>query len=210
MTVKMAMTPSASFPAFFIATPARYHLIALNEVHTFTPSLSNEFRLGYTRYFSQTPVPNISYPGLSQFPSLYYCDFSTTTSLGPDPNAPQQTIQGLYSAVESLTWVKGKHTMNFGVEGRKSDRSPGLRVQRLRGDYEYNTLGRSPERHQPATAFGQRNATPPGVSPTFYGDQSSIYAYANDDYRITSKVTLNLGTSLRVHLGSLQPEGAYN
>jgi hypothetical protein len=182
---------AASFPAFFIATPGRYHLISANEVHTFTPFLSNEFRLGYTRFFSQTPVPNISYPGLNQFPSLYFYDFSTTTNLGPDPNAPQATIQGLYNAIDSLTWVKGKHTLNFGVEGRKYI-SPQVFVQRLRGDYEYSTLGRflndiSPDK------VGQRNATPPGVSPTFYGDQSSIYAYANDDYRIKPTLTLNLG-----------------
>lgn len=182
---------AASFPAFFTSTPARYHLLALNEVHTFTPNLSNEFRLGYTRFFSQTPVPPISYPGLSQFPSLYFYDFSTTTSLGPDPNAPQATIQGLYNAIESLTWVKGKHTMNFGVEGRKYI-APQVFVQRLRGDYEYLTLGRFLNDISP-DAFGQRNATPPGISPTFYGDQSSIYAYANDDYRVTPKLTLNLG-----------------
>lgn len=182
---------AASFPAFYIATPGRYHLISANEVHTFTPSLSNEFRIGYTRYFSQTPVPNIAYPGLNQFPSLYFYDFSTTTNLGPDPNAPQSTIQGLYDAIDALTWVKGKHTLNFGVEGRKSI-APQVFVQRLRGDYEYSTLGRflndiSPDK------VGQRNATPPGVSPTFYGDQSSIYVYGNDDYRITPKLTLNLG-----------------
>ena len=182
---------AASFPAFFIATPARYHLIAANEVHTFTPNLSNEFRLGYTRFFSQTPVPNISYPGLNQFPNLYFYDFSTTTNLGPNPNAPQATIQGLYNAIDALTWVKGKHTLNFGVEGRKYI-APQVFVQRLRGDYEYSTLGRflndiSPDK------VGQRNATPPGVSPTFYGDQSSIYAYGNDDYRITPKLTFNLG-----------------
>jgi hypothetical protein len=182
---------AASFPAFFTTTPARYHLLALNEIHTFTPYLSNEFRLGYTRFFSQTPVPPISYPGLDQFPSLYFYDFSPTTSLGPDPNAPQATIQNLYSAVESLTWVKGKHTMNFGVEGRKYI-APQVFVQRLRGDYEYNTLGRFLNDVSP-DAFGQRNATPPGISPTFYGDQSSIYAYANDDYRVTPKLTLNLG-----------------
>ena len=182
---------AASFPAFFIATPGRYHLLSATEVHTFTPSLSNEFRLGYTRFFSQTPVPNIQFPGLNQFPSLYFYDFSTSTTLGPDPNAPQSTIQGLYDAIDSLTWVKGKHTLNFGVEGRKYI-APQVFVQRLRGDYEYSTLGRylndiSPDK------VGQRNATPPGVSPTFYGDQSSIYAYGNDDYRITPKVTLNLG-----------------
>jgi hypothetical protein len=182
---------AASFPAFFIATPGRYHLLAATEVHTFTPNLSNEFRVGYTRFFSQTPVPNIQFPGLNQFPSLYFYDFSTSTTLGPDPNAPQSTIQGLYDAIDSLTWVKGKHTLNFGVEGRKYI-APQVFVQRLRGDYEYSTLGRylndiSPDK------VGQRNATPPGVSPTFYGDQSSIYAYGNDDYRITPKMTLNLG-----------------
>lgn len=182
---------AASFPAFYIATPGRYHLISANEVHTFTPNLSNEFRIGYTRYFSQTPVPDIQYPGLNQFPSLYFYDFSTSTNLGPDPNAPQSTIQGLYDAIDSLTWVKGKHTLNFGVEGRKYI-APQVFVQRLRGDYEYSTLGRflndiSPDK------VGQRNATPPGVSPTFYGDQSSVYAYGNDDYRVTPKLTLNLG-----------------
>jgi hypothetical protein len=182
---------AASFPAFFIGTPARYHLISANEVHTFTPSLSNEFRVGYTRFFSQTPVPNISYPGLDQFPSLYFYDFSTTTNLGPDPNAPQATIQGLYNAIESLTWVKGKHTLNFGVEGRKYI-SPQVFVQRLRGDYEYSTLGLFLNDFSP-DKVGQRNATPPGVSPTFYGDQASIYAYGNDDYRITPKLTFNLG-----------------
>jgi hypothetical protein len=182
---------AASFPAFFIATPGRYHLLSATEVHTFTPNLSNEFRVGYTRFFSQTPVPNIPFPGLNQFPSLYFYDFSTSTSLGPDPNAPQATIQGLYDAIDALTWVKGKHTLNFGIEGRKYI-APQVFVQRLRGDYEYSTLGRylndiSPDK------VGQRNATPPGVSPTFYGDQSSIYVYGNDDFRVTPRLTLNLG-----------------
>jgi hypothetical protein len=181
----------ASFPAFFIPTPARYHLFALNEVHAFTGNLSNEFRLGYTRFFSQTPVPNISFPGLDQFPTLVFQDFSQSTSLGPDPNAPQATIQGLYDAIEALTWVKGHHTFNFGVEGRKYI-APQVFVQRLRGDYEYKTLSRYLNDYSP-DALGQRNATPPGISPTFYGDQSSIYAYANDDYRVTPKLTLNLG-----------------
>jgi TonB dependent receptor len=65
-------------------------------------------------------------------------------------------------------------------------------VQRLRGDYEYLTLGRYLNDISP-DAFGQRNATPPGISPTFYGDQSSIYLYGNDDYRVTPRLTLNAG-----------------
>ena len=182
---------AASFPAFFAPSPARFQLISANEVHTFTPFLSNEFRLGYNRFFTQLVVPAINFPGLAQFPNLYFYDLSTTTYLGPDASAPQSVIQNLYQAIDSLTWVKGKHTLDFGVEGRKYI-APNVFVQRLRGDYEYSTLGRYLNDISP-DAVGQRNATPPGVSPTFYGDQSSIYAYANDDFRMTQKLTLNLG-----------------
>jgi Carboxypeptidase regulatory-like domain/TonB dependent receptor/TonB-dependent Receptor Plug Domain len=182
---------AASFPAFFTPSPTRFHLISANEVHTFTPSLSNEFRLGYNRFFTQTVVPAINFPGLAQFPNLYFYDFSPTTYLGPDASAPQSDIQNLYQAIDSLTWIKGKHTLVFGMEGRKYI-APTVFVQRLRGDYEYSTLGRYLNDISP-DEVGQRNATPPGVSPTFYGDQSSIYAYANDDFRMTQKLTLNLG-----------------
>ena len=43
------------------------------------------------------------------------------------------------------------------------------------------------------TALGQRNATASGQAPTFYGDQSSIYLYGNDDWRVTPKLTFNIG-----------------
>jgi hypothetical protein len=182
---------SATFPNFYQGTPARYHLASIDEIHVISPNVSNEFRVGYTRFFSQTPVPPITFPGLSVFPSLYFYDLGKSPYLGPDANAPQATITNLYQAIEALTWVKGKHTLNFGGEGRKSI-SPQVFVQRLRGDYEYSTLNLFLNDISP-DQVGQRNATPPGLSPTFYGDQSSIYVYGNDDYRVTQKLTLNLG-----------------
>ena len=182
---------AAIFPAFYAATPGRYHLASISEVHVFTPNLSNDLRVGYTRYFSQTPAPPITYPGLNVFPSLYFYDLGKASYLGPDANGPQATIQGLYDLVESLTWVKGKHTINVGGEGRKYI-SPQNFVQRVRGDYEYSTLSRFLNDISPDTV-GQRSATPPGVSSTYYGDQSSIYLYGNDDFRVSPKLTLNLG-----------------
>ena len=181
---------AATFTSFFGAQPTRLHLATINEVHTFTANLSNEFRIGFNRLFSQTPVPPIAFPGLSAFPNLVFGDLNNV-NLGPDPNAPQATIQNLYQAVDSLTYVKGRHTMNFGVEGRKYI-APALFVQRVRGDYEYKALTTFLNDISP-DSVGQRNATPPGVSPTFYGDQSSIYAWANDDYRVTPTLTFNLG-----------------
>ncbi len=188
---------SASFTAFYIASPVRYHLVNLDEIHTFTPNLTNDFRVGYTRYFNQTPVPNITFPGLNTFPNINVEDVGFV-DLGPDPNAPQATITNLYQAVETLTWQKGRHTITAGVEGRKYI-APELFVQRVRGDYDYATLSSYLNDLAPTgTAFGipggsSRNATPPGVSPTFYGDQTAIYAFGNDDYRVTPQLTLNLG-----------------
>ena len=76
--------------------------------------MSNDFRLGFNRYFNQTPVPAISFPGLTAFPNLNFDDLQT--DLGPDPNGPQATIQNMYQIVNTLTWVKGKHTIAVGGE----------------------------------------------------------------------------------------------
>jgi hypothetical protein len=189
---------AATFPVFFTTAPTRLHLISAHEVHTFTPNISNDFMIGYNRVFSGEIVPPISFPGLSVFPNLVF-DELNSVNLGPDPNAPQSTIQNLYEASDAVTWVKGKHTIVIGGEARKYI-SPQVFVQRLRGDYDYLTLGRYLNDLSPDD-FGQRNATPVGVSPTYYGDQTQFYGFGNDDFKLTPKLTVNLG--LRYEFTSL-------
>ena len=129
---------------------------------------------------------------MNSFPTLAFYDLGGAgTFLGPDGNAPQETIQNLYSVVDNLLYTKGKHTINVGIEGRKYI-SPEIFTQRIRGDYEYNHLSEYLNDITP-TALGQRNATASGQAPTFYGDQSSIYLYGNDDWRVTPKLTFNIG-----------------
>jgi hypothetical protein len=176
---------NASLPAFFQTEPQRFHLFTLSEYHSFSSNLNNEFRLGYNRFSQIVPAGNFSFPGLDQFPNITID--SLTTSLGPDPNAPQSTIQNTYQAVENLSWTKGKHTFKFGIEGRKYI-APQSFTQRQKGDYEYGSLDvflhdLSPDQ------FGERSTG----NFFYYGDQSAIYAYANDDWRVTSNLTLNLG-----------------
>ena len=183
---------TATLPIFYTGAPARFHLALVNYSHTFTANLLNDIRFGYNRVFTQTPVGPQSFPGLNSFPNLVFVDLSGSgVQLGPDGNAPQETIQDLYSVVENLQYVKGKHTINVGVEGRKYI-SPEIFTQRIRGDYEYNHLSEYLNDITP-TSLGQRNATSTGQAPTFYGDQSSIYLYGNDDWRVTPKLTFNLG-----------------
>ncbi len=181
---------ASSSPLFFGTSLNALPPGRINETHVFSPNLTNDFRVGFNRYFNQTPVNSATFPGLAAFPNLVF-DELNSYDLGPDPNAPQGTIQNLYQIIDNLTYVKGKHTINVGGEFRKYI-APQVFVQRARGDYEYSTLSLYLNDIAPDT-FGQRNALGPIGTPTYYGDQSSVYAYGNDDWRVTPTLTLNMG-----------------
>jgi Carboxypeptidase regulatory-like domain len=176
----------ANLPAFYLSTPFKYHLVTINEYHTFNPNTQNEFRIGYNRYFNNTPAGNFSFPGLDSFPNLQFFDLNGA-QLGPDTNAPQFTIQNTYQIADSISWTHDKHTLKFGVEGRKLI-APESFVQRARGDYEYNSLQQYLDDLSP-DYLSQRSV---GVL-TYYGDQSALYWYVNDNYRIRPNLTLNFG-----------------
>ena len=47
---------TSGFPSVFYQTvPANYYLVTFSEYHTFTPTLVNEFRLGYNRFSNNYP-----------------------------------------------------------------------------------------------------------------------------------------------------------
>ncbi|HEY3988056.1 MAG TPA: carboxypeptidase regulatory-like domain-containing protein [Acidobacteriaceae bacterium] len=177
---------AAALPAFFQTLPYRYHLIALSEYHNFTPNLINEARVGFNRYYNITPSGNYTFPGLDSFPTFYIYD-QNALAYGPDGNAPQSTIQNLYQFTDNINWVKGNHTLTFGFDGRKFI-SPQSFTQRVRGDYEWNFLTEYLHDLAP-TAFGQRSTG----DFFYYGDQSALYAYANDTWRIRPTISLNYG-----------------
>jgi hypothetical protein len=174
------------FPTFFTPQPFKYHLVALSEYHTFSPNLTNEFRVGFNRYENEVTSGNFSYPGLDQFPNLTFND-QGAVNLGPDPNAPQFTIQNLYQVTDNINYVKGKHTITIGFDGRKYISPQGF-TQRARGDYQWNNLTEFLHDLTP-TAFGERSTG----NLTYYGDQTALYGYVNDTWRMTPKITLNGG-----------------
>ena len=174
------------FPVFFTPEPFRYQLVALSEYHTFTPNLTNEFRVGFNRYSNSLTAGNFSYPGLDQFPNLVYDD-QGFVNLGPDQNAPQFTIQNLYQVTDNVSYVKGRHTFTIGFDGRKYISPQGF-TQRARGDYEWDNLTEFLHDLAP-TSFGERSTG----NLTYYGDQTALYGYVNDTWRVTPKVTLNGG-----------------
>jgi hypothetical protein len=179
---------AANLPVFFTSQPFKFHLVALSEYHTFTPNVTNEFRLGFNRYDNTTGSGNFTFPGLDQFPNLTFYD-QGFINVGPDPNAPQFTIQNLYQATDNISWIKGKHSLKFGFDGRKYISPQGF-TQRARGDYEWAFLDQYLHDLAPdVNGFAQRSTG----QQTYYGDQSALYFYGNDTWRLTPTVTLNVG-----------------
>jgi hypothetical protein len=181
-----ASDTSATLPAFWSPVPYRYHIFTLGEYHNFTPTLNNEFRLGFNRYYNITGAGSASYPGLSMFPNITIDD-TAYLQIGPDPNAPQGTIQNTYQATDNISWVHGKHTLKFGGEYREYI-SPQAFTQRVRGDYEWSTLASFLSDASP-DIFAERSMG----NQAYYGNQQAVYLFANDEYRVTPSLTLSAG-----------------
>ena len=152
--------------AFFTTLPTRSHLFALSEYHTFSPTVTNEVRLGFNRFTNNTPNVNFNYPGLDAFPDLTFFDMAGLV-VGPDTNAPQFTIQNYYGIQDNISWTKGSHQLKFGVEFREYI-SPQSFTQRQNGDYEWNSSQLFFEDKSPDN-FGQRSSG----SVTYYGNQQA-------------------------------------
>ena len=176
---------TAQLPAFYTNRPTRSDLVSLSEYHGFTPHLNNEFRLSFNRTYNVISAGNFSFPGLDSFPNVTFADLSI--QVGPNPNSPQELIINTYQMIDSFSWQKGHHDLRFGAEARKYI-SPQSFVGRVRGDYEYTTVSMYLQDVSP-NQLGQRGV---GV-PVYYGDQVALYGYATDNWRITPKLTVNLG-----------------
>ncbi len=178
---------AAQLGTFFAPYSITFALVNASEYHTFSPSVTNEFRVGYNRFDENIPAGNFQYPGLDVFPNVTLLDLGNGLNVGPDGNAPQFTIQNFYQVVDNVSLVKGKHTIKVGGEYRWYISPQGF-TQRARGDYQYNATQVYLEDFAP-DKFGQRSTG----SSTYYGNQKAIYWYVNDTWRVSQHLSLNAG-----------------
>jgi hypothetical protein len=177
---------NANLAIFFATRPTLTKLLSVSEFHTFSPSVTNEFRLAYNRYNDTIPVTDAQFPGLDVFPNIQIQN-DLNAQIGPDTNAPQSTVQNTYQLVENLSWTKGRHDLKFGFDGRDLI-SVSTFIQRVRGDYDYSTMGRFLLDYVP-DLLAQRNV---GGKP-YAGNNMAYYWFANDNWKMSRSLTVNLG-----------------
>ncbi len=176
----------ANLPAFFQPSPTENNFGSFSEFHNFSPTLQNEFRAAFSRNFNQIGVGNQTFPGLNAFPNLQIVELNSL-QIGPDPNTPTGSIQNLLQGQDNLTKVWGRHTLKTGYHFTDVILTNYF-IQRVRGDYEYNTLQQYLLDLTP-DSLGERSAGPSADPCGFLQHE----AFFNDDWRIRPNLTLNLG-----------------
>ena len=177
----------AQLGTFFVPFNNTFHLGTIGYYHTFTPTITNEFRIAFNRFAFNLAAGNFNFPGLDQFPNITLEDLGTGLNIGPDPNAPQSTVQNLYGFINNISIIRGGHTLKFGGEYHWYI-SPQSFTQRSRGDYEYNGTQVYLEDFAP-DFFGQRSTG----NTTYYGNERAVYWFANDTWRMNQHLSLTYG-----------------
>ncbi|HEY6189289.1 MAG TPA: VIT domain-containing protein [Pyrinomonadaceae bacterium] len=185
LTNNVAVDTRADLPAFYALRLNKQRLFSYGLLQTFTPALVNELRLAYRRSEVSTAAPGITFPGLDGFPNIGLADLGL--DIGPDTNAPQFFAENNYQALDSVTYIRGKHVLKFGIDFRHII-SPQRFVRAERGDYQYSSADLYLRDLSPDLA-GERST---GAA-TYYGNQNIFYAFIQDDWRFSTNLTFNFG-----------------
>jgi hypothetical protein len=181
---KQSSIVAATVPTFNASQPFNNYAYNVSEFHNFAPSLQNEFRASFSRNFNQLPGTSESFPGLDAFPVLQIDELN---GLSWGPVGPSGSIQNLFQITNNLSKVTGRHTIKVGGDFIDMIASNYF-IQRVTGNYEYSTLGLFLSDQAP-DVLGERSAGATSYPVGFL----QFAGYANDDIRLRSNLTLNLG-----------------
>ena len=232
----LASSISATDLNFPYDLPVNARFFSLAETHLFSPTLVNDFRFGFVRINnSLVNIPptgvtaddlGIVRPSNNITQSIYKFTLgSSGFQLGPTPPADQFQNQNNYNFVETLSWVKGKHTFRFGGEYTRVSIDK-LFPQTFNGQLFFvNTAGVAPTEQNPTgvgglTDFqkllaGQVDFSFGGGGVYNHEYRNNNYGFfAQDDWKIRPDLTLNLGLRTEVlgafhdnqcHIGNFDP-----
>jgi carboxypeptidase family protein len=188
--------------------------VGISDVHTFAPDRINEFKIGYTRYVvnalqnfagqdisTQMGIPGINDPNnLIATGGLTNINiFDGTASLGNICCFPEFLTENNYQLLDSFTYVHGRHTLKFGgdLRLRKHSFFQALNPQGVMSfDQQFTedlTTGTGGSALASFLLGYPISASRDGQKEHFGMSWWEVSGYAMDDFRVSPKLTLNLG-----------------
>ncbi|HEY3928997.1 MAG TPA: TonB-dependent receptor [Candidatus Koribacter sp.] len=180
---------------------------AYEETHTFSPNIVNEFRfgwirtnLGYVPPYDNVPLAaNLGIPNANTSPLLgggALIGGSNSQLEYTGDYGPYQVPENTYQLADSVSWTKGHHTFKFG--GNLMWRQVNLFRPKAGKGY-YFISGNGSDAYSTGYEIsdvlaGFMNNYQVGPAEGYAGTRSwEDGIFAQDDWRVTSRLTLNLG-----------------
>lgn len=171
-------------------------LFSATWIRTFSSNLVNDLRLSFRNTQQDFPLKD---PAFNTFPNITVD--SLNLALGPGPNLPQGTpVDQNYQIADALSYTRGNHSFKFGGEMRRLIFTS-IFLPRQRGDYNYSDLDVLLSDERP-DVLDLRGVGAAG----FTGNRFEWAFFGQDDWKIRSNFTLNLG--LRYEYESLPRDSA--
>jgi hypothetical protein len=184
----------------------RYN-VALSENHIFAPNLINEFRangllfrlkFAAASYGGDWPqklgLPATTPP--DQFPTVAVSGLLT---FGPNNTSVGEQNEQTIQFFDALTWVKGRHTVKFGVEQRFVQVNFS-KTNYPSGQYSFSNALTSNPQQTSGSGYGMAtfllgavSSAQLNIDPAFSFGTWSHSSFVQDDWKITPRLTLNLG-----------------
>lgn len=171
-----------------------------NWTRNITNSLFNDIRLNYQRINTEfgggceagaigcIPGPDKigdSFTNIAFAGSLGLTKTNALAGIGPGAGFPQGRIGKVYQFVDNLSWITGKHSLTFGYEYKYLDTIVPF-LPNFNGAYTYNSAARIVNNAPNAVAITLGD-------PTLAFKEKDHYVFVQDDFKIRSNLTLNLG-----------------
>jgi hypothetical protein len=189
--------------------PNRAQTLGVTWTHTISPTVLNQFKIGYVRHTSDTIPQGIGTP------ELYAIDGSAG-SLGAYDGLPQYFTENEFQYKDDISITHGKHQMKFGAEYRRTRNgslftldtsgtfaswgSEGLITDGVFTDAidaaNYSPAQLSAGYGQGGWYYASASVVPStGQIPDYYRGYRANEAafFGQDDWRVNSRLTVNLG-----------------
>lgn len=179
------------FPGFENRGQNGQRFLTVGETHVFAPTVVNAFRFAVNRTSPrEEPAPVDPFDELAFIPGQTVGTINITgfKRFGTDRNAPRSYAQTMIQVADDLTVVKGSHMLKLGFNVQHFD-VRGESASRSRGEYTFNTF---------TDFLLARSRDFVGLSPgeddtRRHHRQWLAGVYGQDDWKISNRLTLNLG-----------------
>ena len=171
---------NSSLPGFGAGSTNHPREATLAETHLFGASAVNEFRFGFGQSKPAFPIQT-PYP---LGPQLTFND-GGVTSIGVSNILPQGREQRTYQYTDNFSYSRGSHNFKVGAEYYALD-ADSYFDSNLRSSFTFNT-------------FADFAAGNPATYTQNFGNSNrsnvvhNAFAFAQDDWRVTPKLTVNIG-----------------